>query len=1097
MGNRGEYEMTVRNTCRKKNRRTDCGVLPIFFVEPWGLWCLLDTGSDGTIVSTKGVRKLGETSNIRKCGCKVVTVAGVKPLLGEVEIDCAKLVGDDFKIVTHVAEIPSEKYDIIIGCDLMERVESYTETRNGRWKIKLGMKSYRAGRAIGRKKHVTVGSMECMKEPSRAMVMGIMDKFRNAFYKEGELLTTTGMVRHSIELDNDRPVYIKPRRYPHAMRDIIRTHIDEMLSQGIIRKSMSPYCSPLWVVPKATKDGENQKYRVVVDYRELNRRTKLEKYPLPRLEDMLDRMAGSSIFSTFDLKAGYHQIQMDPRDVEKTAFIFERGHYEFLRMPFGLKNAPATFQRLMDEFLEGLDERVIQVYMDDIIVFSRNLAEHRVHLECLLKRIEEFGLKISVEKSNLCQPEVKFMGHIVSAEGARPNEEKVRAIKEMPVPRNVKEVRTFLGMMGYYRKFVANLAKKTEPLTALLRKGVKFNVSPEVIESVNRCKEELCSAPVLGFPDFNKPFLLTTDASQEAVGAVLSQPSQDGDRPIAYGSRKLTQAERRYSTIERELLGVVWGVEHFRPYLFGRLFTIKTDHMPLIWVQKLKETSARITKWKEKLAAYSFTIVHTKGTDNVVADCLSRNINCMNGTGTETAGAIEGTSEGGAERERRVMQFLNQMINDKRNQLILERTDDPNPESACHRYGHLLVTTLKIGEGTSDENWIKILNQTVKGGKTYNVYSRSRTLRRKLKELYESGRIGRESTLVGCEKRVDTVENEEEQNRIVLSYHIGKTNHRGVQETVDHLRRSYYWIDMPRTVKQIISSCTVCNLSKYDRTPHETPQMITPTPTEPMKIIQMDTFHYQGEKYITTIDTFTRLAYAHQLQDKSARSVVEGLLTFLGTFGCPQEIVADRGREFQNRRVKDMVREFNIQLRFTTVGHPRSHGLIERLHSTLTEHLHLLKVARNITGKEAMARAVLAYNSSIHSATGYTPLELMFHRGGETIGKSIRAIWEDVTNRELRTKTRGTLDVNQKRGEDIGRLVRIGDIVYKKNFYKRKETDVRFLGPYEVVKRLNRNRILVKKVGHPGVRREVVHLNEIKLPSRGGRSHVKIKKNKV
>ncbi|KAL1123671.1 hypothetical protein AAG570_001444 [Ranatra chinensis] len=276
--------------------------------------------------------------------------------------------------------------------------------------------------------------------------------------------------------------------------DVIRQELKDLLDQGIIRKLISPYYSSLWVVPKPPDAQGNLRHRVVVDYKELNKHTRSQKYPLPRLEDMLDRMNGASVFSILDLNGGYIQIRINESDCEKTAFQFERGDYEFTRMPFGLKNAPTTFQRLMDEFLEGLDEGAIQVYMDDIIVFSRSEQEHSERLVQLLGRLKEFGLKVLREKT-------VFLGDIFG-------------------------------------------------------------------------------------------FVVTTDASQVALRAVLSQLDHLGDRPVAFASRKLTSAESRYSAIERELLGVVWAVEYFRPYLWGRQFLIKTDHKPLVWVGGLKEPSA-------------------------------------------------------------------------------------------------------------------------------------------------------------------------------------------------------------------------------------------------------------------------------------------------------------------------------------------------------------------------------------------------------------------------------------------------------------------------------------------------------------------------
>ncbi|KAL1138567.1 hypothetical protein AAG570_008630 [Ranatra chinensis] len=281
----------------------------------------------------------------------------------------------------------------------------------------------------------------------------------------------------------------------------------------------------------------------------------------------------------------------------------------------------------MDQFLEGLDEDAIQIYMDDIIVFSRSEQEHGRHLEQLLHRFKEFGLKASCEKSSFFNPLLKFMGHVLSRERIHPDPGKVIRIRQLQEPVDVKGVRSIIGLIGYYRRFLPGLANRMEGWHSLTKKGAKFVITEDMREALEWAKARLCEDPVLRFPDFSLPFVITTDASQVAVGAVLSQVDSGGDGPVAYASKKLTPAESKYSAIERELLGVVWAVEHFRPYFWGRQFRIKTDHKPLVWVEG--QTSARITRWKERLAPYAFQITHTKGRNNVVADCLSRMVNAV------------------------------------------------------------------------------------------------------------------------------------------------------------------------------------------------------------------------------------------------------------------------------------------------------------------------------------------------------------------------------------------------------------------------------------------------------------------------------------
>ncbi|KAL1139229.1 hypothetical protein AAG570_006215 [Ranatra chinensis] len=418
-------------------------------------------------------------------------------------------------------------YQVILGADALGPLGARVTAGSDEWRVRLGKKRYRSVKLVTKGEYVGAA---VVRSPDAVTPKNVRDKFREVFYVEGDPIPATGRVTHHIELKSDRPVYVKPRRYPQAQAAVIEKEIKLMLERGVIRKSVSPFCSPLWVVPKPPAGDGTPRYRVVVDFRELNKRTRTERYPLPRLEEMLDRMHGAKVFSIVDLKAGYHQIRMHPGHVEKTAFQFERGKYEYLRMPFGLKTAPTTFQRLMDEFLEGLDPNAIQVYMDDIIVFSKSEAEHCAHLGQLLKWLREFGLKASEEKSSFFQAELKFMGHTVSASGVSANREKVEAVRSLPVP---KEVKSFQGMVGCYRKFIPNSADRLAPWTRLLRKGVKFVVTADMIEEFNRIKEALTNAPVLRYPDFTRPFVLTTDASG----------GSGGRRPFA-GRRRQRQADR-------------------------------------------------------------------------------------------------------------------------------------------------------------------------------------------------------------------------------------------------------------------------------------------------------------------------------------------------------------------------------------------------------------------------------------------------------------------------------------------------------------------------------------------------------------------------
>ena len=446
-------------------------------------------------------------------------------------------------------------------------------------------------------------------------------KYKDVFYSDDCNLTFTNAVKHHIRTTDETPVYTKPFRHPHSMKEEIQIQVQKLLDNKIIRPSVSPYSSPVWIVPKKVDSSGQKKFRMVIDFRKLNEKTIEDKYPIPKIEEILDNLGKCSYFTTLDLAQGFHQIEMDSRSIEKTAFSVNNGHFEYVRMPFGLKNAPATFQRVMDNVFREFINKFAFIYMDDIVIFSKSLNEHIQHLTLIFNKLRLFNLKIQPDKSHFLRKDVEFLGHIITPSGIKPNPSKLSAIENFPIPKTTKEIKSFLGLIGYYRRFISSFAKVVSPLTKCLKKDAKLNFNdPEYVRAFYHCKEILMNAPVLAYPDFSKTFKLTTDASNVAVGAVLSQC----DRPIAYHSRTLNSAERNYSTIEKELLAILDSVKRFRPYLYGKRFIIETDHKPLAWLYKIKEPNSRLIRWRLKLEEFDFEVIYKKGKDNVVADALSR-----------------------------------------------------------------------------------------------------------------------------------------------------------------------------------------------------------------------------------------------------------------------------------------------------------------------------------------------------------------------------------------------------------------------------------------------------------------------------------------
>ena len=392
-----------------------------------------------------------------------------------------------------------------------------------------------------------------------------------------------------------------------------------MLDQGIIEVSSSPWSSPVVLVKK--KDGST---RFCINYRKLNATTCKDSYPLPRIDDALDSLAGSKYFSTLDLQSGYHQVAMHPESKEKTAFISHAGLYQFNVLSFGLTNAPPQFQRLMSRVLHGLEWKVCLVYMDDIIIFSPSFAEHLSRLKLVFDRFRAANLKLKPSKCYFSRDSVNYLGFVVSSKGIAPDPYKLDAVRSFPTPKTVKEVRSFLGLCNYYRRFVKDFANIASPLDHLTRKNVRFSWSSDCEIAFAELKSRLCSPPILAYPNFDLPFHLYTDASQYAIGFILGQVVDGKEVVLAYGGRELSDAEKKYSTTERESLAVVNGIKRYQPYLTGQLFFVHTDHGSLSWLMKVKDPTGRLARWALQLQQYDFQIIHRSGSSNGNMDALSR-----------------------------------------------------------------------------------------------------------------------------------------------------------------------------------------------------------------------------------------------------------------------------------------------------------------------------------------------------------------------------------------------------------------------------------------------------------------------------------------
>jgi hypothetical protein len=433
-------------------------------------------------------------------------------------------------------------------------------------------------------------------------------------------LKGTHLVTHSIDTTGQTPVQHGLRGMNPRVSRFLKEEIKKLLEAGIIVESHSP-----WEAAPVIVDKKNSKLRLCLDYRELNTRTKLDAYPLPNIPEMLESFGGCKYFSTIDLASGYWQVPMSKEDQEKTAFKCKFGLYEFTVMPFGLTNAPATFQRLMDKVLKNVKGDFANVYMDDIIVYSRTFEDHLNHLQRIFRLLEDANLMMGKEKCFFCQKEIEFLGHIITPDGLKPNHRLTDKIKNFPNPTDVSTMRSFLGLANYYQRFIPDYATIAYPLTKLLRKRQKFEWTQEQQKALDILKQLLTSEPIVQYPDFRQEFILATDASNYGLGAILSQRSPTGlETVIAYASKTLNSAERNYSTTEKECLAIVWACKHFNKFLIGRQFSLFTDHAALRHLNNSYATNARHSRWITQLAPFDYIIRYKKGSEHGNADALSR-----------------------------------------------------------------------------------------------------------------------------------------------------------------------------------------------------------------------------------------------------------------------------------------------------------------------------------------------------------------------------------------------------------------------------------------------------------------------------------------
>ena len=789
----------------------------------------------------------------------------------------------------------------------------------------------------------------------------VLGEFEDLF---SDTIGQTNIVHHKIDTGENPPIRQRARRMPYAFREESDKQISNMLDQGIITPSTSPWASPIVLVRKKSGD-----LRFCIDYRKLNQITRKDAHPLPRVDDLLDSVGHAKYFTTLDLKSGYWQIPVHPDDREKTAFVTHSGLYEFNRMPFGLATAPATFQRAMELVLAGLTYSICLCYLDDIIIFSNSIGEHCERLRAVLSRFRQHNLRLNLSKCSFAARSVHYLGHLISEHGISPLPSKVDAIKQIPVPKSVKDVRSFLGLSGYYRRFIKNYATISAPLTKLTTNAStkQFLWTPDCDTAFRTLKTCLCSSLVLIHPKFDREFILQTDASDIGLGAILSQLDDNGcERPIAYASKTLSARERKYCTTEKEAFAVIFGIRTFRTYLLGRHFKVITDHSALKWLDRI-HLKGRLERWVMELQEFQFSVEHKPGKLHSNADALSRLIvhdQSSEGPHKEVVatGPTSNIQDVGLDANCAVT--LNPTVN-----LRKAQHEDPIISQIIEMKTRG-VSKRKLAEWRKEPHfrpfWYNYERLFVRDGLLYRSLN--------FKNSHPDPAV-----VVPEALRTDILKG---------THDSPFTGHLGVTRTLDRIRKRFFWPNMQKFVENYIRQCDACIQRK-------SPGSFS-TGSAPLQSIEVsEPFTFwaldymgplpetgRGNRHILVLmDHFTKWCEAFPTPDQKASTVAKLLVDkVFSRFGPPVVLHSDQGANFESTLMHEVCDVMGITKTRTTAYHPQCDGQVERQNRTLQDMLAAFCTKHETDWDLWLDAVVFAYNTSRHETLHTSPFELVFGR---------------------------------------------------------------------------------------------------------------------